>query len=153
VALADWQAARLAALDPPDGFTGTAEDWRGLVAYMLETPPVEIDPSVEDAWERFVVGAENSAWLMFALGNDVGSLEVRPAEDASPSPGLADTQDLFARLQNELRRPDVRAMHLDVQAALLRAIERAADSTSDVRDLGALADAYLTLPAPDEHSG
>ncbi len=54
------------------------------------------------------------------------------------------------RLDDALRLPDTRRLHAYAQAALLRSIERMAEAAPDAETVARLADAYLTLPGPDE---
>jgi hypothetical protein len=90
--------------------------------------------------------------FFYALG-----LQVQRAGDAAPKPEpgalpsehtelstLASLEELFDRT------PDVRGLHKYAQASLLNAIQRLADGSTDAAEVETLAQAYLTLPSPDE---
>jgi hypothetical protein len=81
--------------------------------------------------------------------NDLQASFGKALEGPSLDPSL---NELFSEAA-WTRLPDVARLHANAQASILRAIQRAADDTTDADVLRQLSEAYLTLPAPreDEH--
>ncbi len=112
--------------------------------------------TVQEATRRFLTGApgdlEEYPLRMFHLGTLIGRYqEAEKARQSSEErPGLLDP-DAFAELAREFDTfPDLRRLHAYAKAAILAAIQRLAESATDVADVASLADAYMTLPSPNE---
>lgn len=165
MALLDWQHEFLSSV--PD-LTGLShEDSQSVLRVVLFkdgdallTPDETIDLLVGDsgrlAYMRFLAVGRAQADAAHA-GVVAAASEEGRGDDASdrvdhveafePHPDL---QGLLGQpLDDLLRLPDIRRLHAYAQSTLLRSIQRL-EEVSTPAELAALADAYLTLPPPDE---
>lgn len=135
----------LNALRPPRDFPPGDGAWRTLIAEsVIGTDFDDLSEQAREAWAYMVNEKALGAAILY--GRSVA--EVRAAAN-DPRGTNIENGDLFEHLEEALR-PNLSALHADAHAALLRAIERMAIVEQDVFKLAALADAYMTLPAPGE---
>lgn len=153
MALDEWQQEYLAGLGDRAIPGLSAEDTRGLVAgFAFREHP----PEFEGAMERLGTGGAGEVRLRyFGLGMEVADAQAadtaRHAQQGGPTAERHPDFDVLAAMSEEISRiPDVRALHAYAQASLLNAIQRFADAAETVEDVQRIADAYLTLPPPDE---
>jgi hypothetical protein len=162
MALEDWQQQFIDSRGDIPGLE--RETWHAVLARVLfDEGPMTTDDTVEALAALAEVGKHRDYFAFIRVGRAQADLsqviatrESAAAAESSGTPSTAapvhpDLEDMFGgSLDGLLRLPDTRRLHAHAQAALLRGIERIAEAATEAETLGALADAYLTLPSPDE---